>query len=407
MQETWLGGNKRVRKVLFIVPDFYPNSTGFANAALNLINSIKSYGNDRYDIGVFTTIPLGNNNELAEMEIVRYKNTIPDNRITHAMVECKKYNELHRFISRFNPDVIFFETNTFPFVETWVVKEFQEKVFVRIHSTADTEVPIFGAHNTLLARIEYKKMKEFMKLVPNILSTSNFYLDFVKRYYLDGNAYSIWDNKSYGVLYNTAGSSDSAATCQTTNRFMTMGKMSDNGATQKGITDLLKAVYYLERSDSLPADFELIVVGTGSRLNYIKNMISNLALGKYINLIESAPHEEVFELIKSSKAIILLSRYEGQSMFVTESISLGKPLIISDNNGMQDMLREGVNGFKVKTGDSKDAAQKIQRMMNLSDEELQSFSQASLNLYNSQYSDVATYNQFDEIMNLYFSQLSG
>ena len=30
-----------MRKILFIVPDFYPNSTGFANAALNLIKSIK------------------------------------------------------------------------------------------------------------------------------------------------------------------------------------------------------------------------------------------------------------------------------------------------------------------------------------------------------------------------------
>ena len=46
-------------------------------------------------------------------------------------------------------------------------------------------------------------------------------------------------------------------------------------------------------------------------------------------------------------------------------------------------------------------------MINLSDDELQSFSQASLDLYNSQYSDIATYSQFDEIMNLYFSQFSG
>lgn len=154
-------------------------------------NSIKAYGSEKYAVGVFTTITLGENNELVGMEIVRYRDTIPDNRITHAIVKRKKYNELHKFISRFKPDVIFFETNTFPFVESWVVKEFRDKVFVRIHSTADTEVPIFGAHNTLLDRIEYKKMKEFMKLVPNILSTNNFYLDFVKRYYLDGNAYSI------------------------------------------------------------------------------------------------------------------------------------------------------------------------------------------------------------------------
>ena len=63
-----------------------------------------------------------------------------------------------------------------------------------------------------------------MKVVPNILSTSNYYLDFVKQHYLDGNVYSIWNNKSYDVLYNTAGGSERTATVQTTNRFMTMGK---------------------------------------------------------------------------------------------------------------------------------------------------------------------------------------
>lgn len=395
-----------MRKVLFIVPDFYPNSTGFANAALNLINSAKTYGNEKYEIGVFTTIPLGDKRELSNMEIVRYINTIPDNRITHAIVERKKYSELRRFIHRFEPDVIFLETNTFPFVEMWLVKEFRNKIFVRIHSTADTEVPIFGAHRTILNKIEYKKMKLFMSLVPNVLSTSNYYLDFVKKYYLDGNVYSIWDNKTYSVLYNTAGISEGSVKVQQKNTFMTMGKMSDNGVTQKGITDLLKAVYFLERSKSLPDDFELIIVGTGSRLNFIQNMIANLDLERYITLIESASHDKVFELIKSSKAIVLLSRYEGQSMFITESISLGKPLIISDSNGMQDMLKEGINGYKVKTGDSKDAAKMIQRMMKLGNDDLLSFSQASLDLYNSQYSDIAVYNQFDEIMNLYFSQFS-
>lgn len=395
-----------MRKILFIVPDFYPNSTGFANAALNLIDSIKTYGKEKYAIGVFSTISLGNMPEIDGMEVVRYCNTLPDNRITHVSVERKKYAVLKQFILRFNPDVIFFETNTFPFVEMWIVKEFQNKVFVRIHSTADTEVPIFGKHKTIIDKVEFSKMKMFMQLAPNILSTSNYYLDFVKKNYLEENVYTVWDNKTYGVLYNTAGLSENKVVVQSKNRFMTMGKMSDNGVTQKGITDLLRAVYYLDRSNSLPDDFELIIIGTGSKLNYIKNMITNLILDRYINLIESATHDQVFELIRNSKAIVLLSRYEGQSMFITESISLGKPLIISDNNGMQDMLKYGENGFSVKTGDYREAAHVIKRVMELSVEELKDFSKASLELYNSQYSDKAVYNQFDEIMNLHFSQLS-
>lgn len=185
---------------------------------------------------------------------------------------------------------------------------------------------------------------------------------------------------------------------------MTMGKMSDNGVTQKGITDLLKAVYSLKRANRIPEDFKLIIVGTGTKVESIKKMINNLGLIQHINLIERASHDEVFELIRNSKAIILLSRYEGQSMFITESISLGKPLILSDNNGMQDMLMPNVNGFKVKTGDLEMAASAITSMIDLSVDDLRSFSQASLDLYLSKFSSEAVYNQFDQIMELHFSQ---
>lgn len=393
-----------MKNILFIVPDFYPNSTGFANAAFNLTQAITKYGKDKYNVGVFCSVQLGNNKEVNGIEVVRYINTLPDNRITHGLVERKKYNALKNFIARFKPDVLFFETNTFPFLESWIVRDYQDKVFVRIHSTADTEVPIFGEHKSLLDKIEFNKIKDFMVKAPNIISTSNYYIEFIKKYYLEGNVYSIWNNKSYNVLYNTSGDMDTSIQVQNQNIFMTMGKMSDNGVTQKGITDLLKAVYSLKRANRIPEDFKLIIVGTGTKVESIKKMINNLGLIQHINLIERASHDEVFELIRNSKAIILLSRYEGQSMFITESISLGKPLILSDNNGMQDMLMPNVNGFKVKTGDLEMAASAITSMIDLSVDDLRSFSQASLDLYLSKFSSEAVYNQFDQIMELHFSQ---
>ena len=48
-------------KILFVTPDFYPNSTGFANAALNLINAIKIHSSSTNELYVFTDKPLGEN----------------------------------------------------------------------------------------------------------------------------------------------------------------------------------------------------------------------------------------------------------------------------------------------------------------------------------------------------------
>lgn len=116
-----------------------------------------------------------------------------------------------------------------------------------------------------------------------------------------------------------------------------MGKMSENGLTQKGMTDLLKAIYYLKLGNELPDDFKLKIIGDGKMLSYIRKMIERLEIVRYCEIIVSASHDQVFEIMDESKAIILLSRYEGQSMFITESISKGKPLIVTNNNGMSDM----------------------------------------------------------------------
>lgn len=144
--------------------------------------------------------------------------------------------------------MIFFETNTFPFFQNWIVKEFKDKVFVRIHSTADTEVPVYNERKWYKPNMIISKYFSFVQEVPNILSTSNYYLDFIKREYLKGNPYKIWNGKTYGLLFNTAG-------IEKSNTFMTMGKLSENGFTQKGISDLLRSRYYLNVQDKLPSDF--------------------------------------------------------------------------------------------------------------------------------------------------------
>lgn len=387
--------------ILFIVPDFYPNSTGFANASINLINAIKKYGGNKYNIAVFTTVLLGDNEEVSGIEILRYRNSSFNNRFTHIYNERRKFNKLIGFIERFQADVIFFETNTFPHLEYWTLKKYGKKVFVRIHSTADTEVPVYGKHISLLDKLEYRKIKQFMLGVHNILSTSNYYLDFVKKHYLNDNVYSVWSEKTYDLLFNTSGKSGEGINIQKSNIFMTMGKMSENGITQKGITDLLKAVYYLKNENKIPHDFKLIVVGTGVRYSFIKQYVEKLEISNYVELLEKATHEEVFELISSAKAIVLLSRYEGQSMFITESISLGRPLILSDNNGMQDMIEDGKNGLVVRTGDAKAAASAMENMFSYDVDKLEEMSNKSLEIYNDFYSESAIYRQFDDIIKLF------
>ncbi len=384
-------------RILFITPDFYPNSTGFANASIGLINAIRKYGQNEYDIHVFTDVLLADAKEIEGITVYRVPQR-QTNKLNRLYYEYKRYKLLRDIITQNSIDVVFFETNTFPFVQNWVLKSFHDKVFVRIHSTADTEVVVFGKQKWYNPAISNRMIYSFMQGVPNILSTSNYYLDFVKHYYLNDNVYKIWDDKSYGVLYNTVTVNAPCTQAVSSNKFLTMGKMSDNGLTQKGMIDLIRAVYYIKESNRLPSDFELTIIGEGVKLPVVRSFISKLGVDHCIRILERASHDEVLDMISKAKAIILLSRYEGQSMFITESIAMGKPIIISDHNGMQDVLRDNKNGFLVKTGDIIDAANKIEMMIHLDNEKLSSFGAQSRSIYSNNFSDEKVYLQFDRLM---------
>lgn len=386
-------------KVMFIVPDFYPNSTGFANATKNMVNSIVKYGHDKYQVYVYTNVALGHNVEMEGVTIIRdTKKYAVENRLTYEICDRFRYNRLKGIILNNKIDVIFFETNIFPNIQLWALKDFGDKVYVRIHSTADTEVPVFIKPRSFVGRRRRSKIFEFMQNVHNITSTSTFYLNFVRKFFMHDNVYTKWNGKTYGLLFNTAGIDNEPMKTVNNNKFLTMGKMSDNGLTQKGLLDLVKAVYCLKKSRRLPNDFNLTIIGDGVKIPVVRKLISDLHLATYITIVEKATHEEVFNYVRSVRAIVLLSRYEGQSMFITESIALGKPLILSDNNGMQDMICDKINGYVVKTGDYYDAAEKLYKMMNLTESELEKMSKESNCIYNNNYTGLAVYQQFDELI---------
>lgn len=384
--------------VLLIVPDFYPNSTGFANATYNLISSILRYGHQKYSLFVFTTVQLNAHEELKNVNVYRYKNIFLLNRVTKWVNEIYKYKILEKIVQQNNIDVILFETNTFPFLENLMLKKYENKVYVRIHSTLDTEAPIYGMKKNFFERLDAIMIKKFMEKVHNIVSTSNFYLDFIRHNFLHDNVYKMWNKKSYGLLCNTAGIAETTSNPVFKNHFLTLGKMSEQGVTQKGILDLLRAIYYIKDDNKLPNDFKLTIIGDGDTSNKIIELKDALALSKNVEMIGNVSHDMVLNYIKSAKAIILLSRFEGQSMFITEALALGKPLILTSGNGMEEMITEGYNGYLVKTGDALDAAEKIKKMMALSSEEIKEYSENSLFIYKTKYSENSIFKQFEDMI---------
>lgn len=387
--------------VLFLAADFYPNSTGFANATFNLVESINEFGRGKYNLFVFTCAL---KNELMDetdiATIIRYKENRLNNRYTRWMHELIKYKYIVKVIEKNDIDIIFLETNTFPFVQNLLLKHYREKMIVRIHSTLDTEIPIFTKPSKLYLKLDYLLMKSFMKKVKYVVSTSDYYLNFIKNHYLENNVLEIWIDKVYGIIHNTTENIDKLSYNHKSNVYLSLGKMSEYGVVQKGMYDLIKAVYILKKNDKIPDDFKLKIVGNGEFFKYLFSYCKKLGLENEIDFLGNVNHIAVYELFKEAKAVILLSRFEGQSMFVTEALANGMPLIITSENGMEHMVIDDSNGKHVKTGDPYDAAKALEYFFELNQEKLIEMSNNSRNLFLKCFSRESVYKEFDEFLSM-------
>ena len=68
--------------------------------------------------------------------------------------------------------------------------------------------------------------------------------------------------------------------------------------------------------------------------------------------------------------IVLPSYYrEGTPRTLLESASMAKPIITTDNVGCRDVVDDGINGFLCKIKNVKDLSEKMEMMLDLSQEE--------------------------------------
>ncbi|MGL1890171.1 MAG: glycosyltransferase family 4 protein [Spirochaetaceae bacterium] len=79
---------------------------------------------------------------------------------------------------------------------------------------------------------------------------------------------------------------------------------------------------------------------------------------------------DVREQIRECDCMVLPSIYrEGVPRTLIEGSAMGKPIITTDNVGCRDIVQDGYNGYLCKKADSDDLALKIEKFINLTDQE--------------------------------------
>ena len=146
---------------------------------------------------------------------------------------------------------------------------------------------------------------------------------------------------------------------------------------RKGVIQMLKGA---EKLWEKGLDFKVKIIGGDVKLESKGTFIGEELKKKYAKYIESGnlemldpiPHLDLIPHILSATAVTIPSLYENFPNTCIYSMWLGKPVLVSKSGGQAEMVQEsGKNGLIFDWDKEGDFEEKLEQLLNMSDEELQ------------------------------------
>lgn len=129
---------------------------------------------------------------------------------------------------------------------------------------------------------------------------------------------------------------------------------------RKGIKYLILAAKQLTKRDK---KLKIILAGEGNEKRDLEILTEKLGIAESIQFTGSVNHDKISEFYNQADVFVLTSLNEGMSNAMLEALASGLPIITTLTGGAQELVQEGVNGFFIKTKDSKDLAKKMERIL--------------------------------------------
>jgi glycosyltransferase involved in cell wall biosynthesis len=389
-------------KILWYCNTYPPSVSGYAKAFFSLISTVNDNLDDMYEVIILTP-------EKAAADFSKSQNIIEINNqpafsslflpaaIKKMMLIFLRWVETRRkVIETFDEmgcDILFVETfdNALPI--SFLPRRILNRTVVRIHAINETESAYF------LCSLKYKLLRfaieRLSKKIRYIFSTSQYHIDFCITHFLKGNLFEAAD-KIFCIVPNCLPSLGKGAVSLmdsplTSKRlFVTLGMLDWRKAKQKGFDDLLHAISLLSEDDR--EKFDLVFIGQGDQRDSFIKKSEILGIGN-IKFVEKMSNEDVIRLLNTSDVVVLPSRFEGQSVFVTEALSSCNAVILSDTGGLAGMV--DLNGYLFQPQNILQLADAIKAMINISDHSLLEMKDKSRQLYLKKFSPEEVAKKFD------------
>jgi glycosyltransferase involved in cell wall biosynthesis len=125
----------------------------------------------------------------------------------------------------------------------------------------------------------------------------------------------------------------------------------------KGVHHLVKAFAKICR---LHPEACLLIRGEGEQKKYLSKFIKDHGLEHYVFFLPFFPRKMLPVLYSMSDIFVLPSLKEPFGLVLLEAMACGKPAVGTNVGGIPDIIKDGVNGFLVKTGQTGELAEKLE-----------------------------------------------
>ena len=340
------------------------NNTGFSNAAVSLRNALSTRGS----VTTIDEIAIFNFSSALTYLCIAIFNSVPAKaifrlsflvnfrlKIIHLLEDCNLALQVEKLLQKSTYDLIIVETGLLPVTVLRLLKIVKNKniktvVAPRFHATEDMERFFFSPYGANFIHFKFLIQRMLVE-APYIFATNSYHINFLKNNILRFNPYLVFDKifcvvpngiaaKPVGSTHIRAGLNEVMRSEK--RRYLFCGKLSKVGVIQKGLLDLLEVF----SNENILRNAELIIIGEGTELDSLRTRYKDSGQIKFLGKITNA---EVLDEVDKSHYIVLPSRFEGQSIFLLECLSRGRPLIISADTGSSSLC-DGYNGYLVEPG---------------------------------------------------------
>jgi UDP-glucose:(heptosyl)LPS alpha-1,3-glucosyltransferase len=130
----------------------------------------------------------------------------------------------------------------------------------------------------------------------------------------------------------------------------------------RGLDHLIRALALI-KSRNPGVKIKLLVVGKGKAKPYTA-LADSLGFGRDLIFTGILPKEEMTEVALAADIFSILSLFDTFSISVLEAMAASLPVIISENMGIKDLIKPGVNGYVVDCIENPDqVAEKIELLL--------------------------------------------